>query len=178
MGVLGDIAIADLDDGLDSLAGYRSALHGRRPDLVASRSQADEAEELALALEEWHEDGVAWSDMAVVGRTRWIVQRVARELNRHGVQTAELTAADASPCAVRVGTMHAMKGLEFRCVAVVGAGRDALPLRQAVTPPTEDPVRHALDVQQERCLLFVACTRARERLRLSWSGPPSLLVPA
>ena len=25
MGVLGDIAIADLDDGLDSLAGYRSA---------------------------------------------------------------------------------------------------------------------------------------------------------
>ena len=74
--------------------------------------------------------------------------------------------------------MHGMKGLEFRCVAVVGVGKRTLPLHPAVTPVTEDPVRHALDLQQERCLLFVACTRARERLRVSWSGDRSPLVPA
>ena len=62
-------------------------------------------------------------------------------------------------------------------MAVIGAGRDALPLPAAVAPVSEDPVRHALDVQQERCLLFVACTRARERLRVSWSGTRSELVP-
>ena len=118
------------------------------------------------------------SDMAVVARTRWIAQRTARELNQHGVRTADLTARDGAEDAVRVGTMHAMKGLEFRCVAVAGAGRAAVPLTQAVTPASEDPVRHALDLQQERCLLFVACTRARERLRVSWSGPRSALVPA
>ena len=70
MGVLGDIAVADLDDGLDSLTGYRSALHGERPDLAPAASPAQEAEELALALLQWHEDGVAWGDIAVVGRTR------------------------------------------------------------------------------------------------------------
>jgi superfamily I DNA/RNA helicase len=178
MGVLGDIAIADLDDGLDSLAGYRSTLHGAEPELVGASSQAQEAEDLALALEQWHDDGVSWSDMVVVARTRWIAQRTARELNRHGVRTTDLTWRAAPAHAVRVGTMHAMKGLEFRCVAVVGAGSAAVPLPQAVTPPSEDPVRHALDVQQERCLLFVACTRARERLRVSWSGARSALVPA
>jgi superfamily I DNA/RNA helicase len=123
----------------------------------------------------WHEDGVAWSEMAVVARTKAVARRVARELQTHGVETAEL--GDAGGDAVRLGTMHGMKGLEFRCVAVVGAGRDHLPLRQAVTPAAEDPVRHALDVQQERCLLFVACTRARERLRVSWTGTPSELLP-
>jgi superfamily I DNA/RNA helicase len=73
--------------------------------------------------------------------------------------------------------MHGMKGLEFRCVAVVGASRDHLPLPQAITPESEDAVRHGLDVQQERCLLFVACTRARERLRVSWAGEPSEFIP-
>jgi superfamily I DNA/RNA helicase len=181
MGVLGDIAIADLDDGLDSLAGYRSALHGEEPEVAAASSQteeAEEAEELALALEQWHEDGVAWNDMAVVARTRSIAQRTARELDRLGVRTAELTAGDADDDAVRVATMHGMKGLEFRCVAIVGADQGAIPLNKAVTPQSEDPVRHALDLQQERCLLFVACTRARERLRVSWSGTRSPLVPA
>jgi len=178
MGVLDDIAIADLDDGLDSLAGYRSALHGEHPDLKPAGTVAEEAEHLALALLQWHEDGVAWSDMAVVARTKWIAQRIAKELGRHDVSTAELAESNPAPDAVRIGTMHGMKGLEFRCVAIVGAGKDSLPLPQAITPHSEDPVRHALDVQQERCLLFVACTRARERLRVSWSGARSELLPA
>ena len=42
MGVLGDTAIADLDDGLDSLSGYRSALHGEHPDLAPAATPAQE----------------------------------------------------------------------------------------------------------------------------------------
>lgn len=177
MGVLGDIAIADLDDGLDSLSGYRSALHGEKPDVVAADTPVDEAVGLALALQAWHEDGVAWGDIAVVSRTRAQARRVAQELDDHGVRTAQLQDANAGAGSVRIATMHGMKGLEFRCVAIVGAAHNQLPLPQAVTPTAEDPVRHALDVQQERCLLFVACTRARERLRVSWSGTASGLLP-
>lgn len=178
MGVLGDTAVADLDDGLDSLAGYRSALHGEPPEIAPAASAVAEAEDLALAVQQWHEDGVELGDIAVVARTTRVARQLAGELGAHGIRTAELHEHDPQADAVRVGTMHGMKGLEFRCVAVVGAGRDTLPLPQAVTPATEDPVRHALDVQQERCLLFVACTRARERLRISWSGAASELVPA
>lgn len=178
LGVLGDIAIADLDDGLDSLAGYHSALHGEHPELPPAADQAGEAAALAHALRSWHDAGVAWPEMAIVGRTNRITRTIAKALDDHGVRSVELNAADPPDDAVRIGAMHGMKGMEFRCVAVVGAGRAHLPLPQAVAPPAEDPVRHALDVQQERCLLFVACTRARERLRVSWSGPASELVPA
>lgn len=177
LGVLGDAAVADLDDGLDSLSGYRSALHGEEPELAASASAAGEAEDLAFAVEQWHEDGVARGDVAVVCRTHRLADRLADQLGRHGVRTADMHDADAGPDAVRVGTMHGMKGLEFRCVAVASVGESQLPLPQAVTDPAEDPVRHALDLQQERCLLFVACTRARERLRVSWHGTPSPLLP-
>jgi superfamily I DNA/RNA helicase len=169
LGVMEDVAVADLSDGLDSLDGYRSALHGETPTVVGAASPTAEAEDLALALEEWHSDGVDWADMAVVARTNKLVESLTRALGRHGVPTGE--------DGVRVATMHGMKGLEFRCVAIAAVGADRLPSPGAVTPAADDPVRHMLDVQQERCLLFVAATRARERLRISWSGDPSPLIP-
>jgi superfamily I DNA/RNA helicase len=176
MGILGDIAIADLDEGLDSLNGYRSALHGAPPELAPARNAAQEAEELAMAIEEWREEDVDAGDIVVVARTVGVLRSLAKELGVHGIRSAELRETEPPSDAVRLSTMHGMKGLEFRCVAIVGVGKRNFPLAHAVTPMAEDPVRHALDVQQERCLLFVACTRARERLRVSWSGAASELV--
>lgn len=178
LAVMADVAVADLDDGLDSLTGYRSSLHGAEPEVVGSATPDAEAEDLALALEQWRLDGVSPGDVAVVCRTRRQAEQLGRRLEQHGVRTVEMHDAEAPADAVRVGTMHGMKGLEFRCVAVADAGAQHLPLPVAVTDPSEDPIRHALDVQQERCLLFVACTRARERLRVSWSGTRSTLLPA
>ena len=175
LGVMEDVAVADLSDGLDSLDGYRSALRGEAPEVAGHASQDAEIEELALAAGQWHEDGVAWADMAVVARTNKLVDTVTSALAGHGVPTTALTSGDSD--AVRVGTMHGMKGLEFRCVAIAALGSSRFPSPAAVTPAADDPVRHMLDVQQERCLLFVAATRARERLRVSWSGDPSPLIP-
>ncbi|MFC4607136.1 hypothetical protein ACFO9E_04775 [Streptomyces maoxianensis] len=31
-------------------------------------------------------------------------------------------------------------------------------------------------MMSERCLLFIACTRARDILHVSWSGQPSLFL--
>ncbi|MFZ5861735.1 MAG: ATP-dependent helicase [Nitrospirota bacterium] len=60
---------------------------------------------------------------------------------------------------VRLMTIHAAKGLEFRIVFVVGLEDGVLP--------------HARDrdnLEEERRLFYVAATRARERLFLSWSA--------
>jgi superfamily I DNA/RNA helicase len=80
------------------------------------------------------------------------------------------------PDAVQVGTMHGMKGMEFQCVAVAGVHAGAIPARAAVTPLAEDPTAYEQDIQRERCLLFVACTRARDALSVSYSGSPSAFL--
>ena len=82
-----------------------------------------------------------------------------------------------SPQAVRVGVMHAIKGLEFQAVAVIGVEQGLVPEPAAVTPEGEDPVAHAQDLQRERCVLFVACTRARDHLYVSGTGEPSIFLP-
>jgi superfamily I DNA/RNA helicase len=78
---------------------------------------------------------------------------------------------------VRLATMHAMKGLEFRCVAVLGVTAGAMPFGREVTPVSVDTLQHDSDLLRERCLLFVACTRSREALAVSWSGIVSSFVP-
>jgi len=72
--------------------------------------------------------------------------------------------------------MHAMKGLEFQAVAVIGVEQGLVPDPAAVTPQSEDAVAHAQDLQRERCVLFVACTRARDHLYISAAGEPSMFL--
>jgi DNA helicase-2/ATP-dependent DNA helicase PcrA len=62
---------------------------------------------------------------------------------------------------VTLASMHAAKGLEWDVVYVVGLVDGVLPISQALARPEA--------VEEERRLLYVAVTRAREQLTLSWS---------
>ncbi len=55
-------------------------------------------------------------------------------------------------------TLHASKGLEFNCVFVAGLENGIIPLYRAETPE---------EIEEERRLLYVGMTRAKERLFLS-----------
>ena len=62
---------------------------------------------------------------------------------------------------VTLASMHAAKGLEWDAVFVVGLVDGVLPISQSLSRPDA--------VEEERRLLYVAVTRAREQLTLSWS---------
>ena len=76
---------------------------------------------------------------------------------------AETDALDPRAEAITLLTLHGAKGLEFDVVFLAGCERGLLPLRLAgpLAPLTAD------DIAEERRLLFVGMTRARERLLLS-----------
>ena len=69
-----------------------------------------------------------------------------------------------------------MKGMEFRAVAIIDAGANQIPLQAAITQASVDELQHRHDLQRERCLVYVACTRARDTLRLTWAGPPCQFI--
>jgi superfamily I DNA/RNA helicase len=73
--------------------------------------------------------------------------------------------------------MHSMKGLEFQCVAVVDVRDKVVPHERAIVSNDVDKAAHLESVQRERCVLYVACTRARDRLYVSHSGTPSPFLP-
>lgn len=62
--------------------------------------------------------------------------------------------------AVTLATIHSAKGLEWESVYLVGLSEGLLPISYATTPA---------QIAEERRLLYVGITRAKRRLRLSWS---------
>jgi superfamily I DNA/RNA helicase len=170
--VLGKTTITGLDDEADTLTGYRSPLHGRRPEVHAAVSRDAELAALTERVRGWIDDGIEPHAIGVAARSGSLGKQAGAVLAAAGIATVSL-AAKSRKDAVRVGTMHGMKGLEFQAVAVFGVADGVVPAPSAVTPIADDPVAHAQDLQRERCLLFVACTRARDHLYVSYSGTPS-----
>lgn len=176
--LLGVEPVAGLDDAQDSLTGYRSSLHGRRPVVQALPDRDTELDALVEQVRSWLDADVEPHAIGIATRFVSGVGRIEQALAAAGIGTASLAASGSAQDCVRVGTMHRMKGLEFRCVAVTGADAETLPAAVALTDGDEDPTAHAHDLQRERCLFFVACTRARDALYVSYTGAPSPFLPS
>jgi superfamily I DNA/RNA helicase len=166
-------SIDDMDGGSETVAGYRCETHGTLPQLKAFSGRTDEQRALVEQVRAWMDAGVEPSEIGVTARSNAAVDALTLELKRSDIDAYSLAESQAGSSGVAVGTMHRMKGLEFRCMAVVGVTTSQVPPASAITPAEEDRATHLQDLQRERCLLFVACTRAREQLYVSWHGAPS-----
>jgi DNA helicase-2/ATP-dependent DNA helicase PcrA len=82
--------------------------------------------------------------------------RAMDELSLFGAEDAFDPRGDA----VALMTLHMAKGLEFRVVFVAGVEEGLLPFRIG---------RQEADVEEERRLLYVGMTRAKEELFLTWA---------
>ncbi|TDU83153.1 UvrD-like helicase family protein [Kribbella voronezhensis] len=165
--------IDDMDGGSETIAGYRCETHGTLPQLKSFAGRTDEYRALSEQVRTWIDAGVEPGEIGVTARSNSAVDTLILELRRSDIDAYALADSQARSSGVAVGTMHRMKGLEFRCMAVVGVTTNQVPPPSAITPVEEDRATHLQDLQRERCLLFVACTRAREQLYVSWHGTPS-----
>lgn len=170
--LLGTAPIMGLDGEADTLAGYRSPMHGRRPQVRAARDREDEFKILTERLRGWIAEGIEPHAIGVAARSSYLARQAREALENARIKAVSLTTKGRKD-AVRAGTMHRMKGLEFQAVAVIGVEEGTVPAPAAVTPADADPLAHQQDLQRERCVLFVACTRARDHLHVSHTGRPS-----
>ena len=173
LGLMHGQAVADMEGEPDSLAECRSEMHGAPPVMKGLATWSAELAHLKETVGAWIDAGVLPSEIGVTARANRTVDQAVLALEEAGIPAKALSRGTAEGAGVSVGTMHRMKGLEFRCLAVVGAGRDQLPAPRSVTPESEDTGANARDLLRERSLLFVACTRAREQLSVSWHQEPS-----
>lgn len=147
------------DDGVPLLRPVSCGRDGDAPLIVRLPTLQEETRHIAALLLDAHQEGHAWSDMAVLCRRHDVMDVCAEALRfrevPHQVRHRSGGGFDAGADAVKVMTMHASKGLEFPVVALPGAG--------LMPEDGEDP-------REEAKVFYVAATRATQRLIVTVSG--------
>jgi len=162
----------DLDGGTAARGRARSLLSGPEPTLAGFADRGDELTAAVDWLAAQLAAGLAPADLAAFARSNRRVEQLAAALRERDLVAAPLDDGDLAPGAIAVGTMHRAKGLEFKAVVVLSAGADSLPARGALNAAADPADREAV-LARERQLLYVAMTRARDLLRVTWAGAPS-----
>jgi superfamily I DNA/RNA helicase len=98
----------------------------------------------------------------VVARTRAPVRAYEKALDEAGIaaEAIETDGESLDRTKVRLGTMHRVKGLEFRAVVIAGVLRGSVPQKLPADKFADEVARDAF-LQGQRHLLYVAATRAR-----------------
>ncbi|MGW4035388.1 UvrD-helicase domain-containing protein [Streptomyces sp. NPDC004778] len=170
--VLGGADYDDLDGDTDTLAGYRSVLHGTEPSLHGAPSWDKEMDLVVEQLRAWHD--VPRESTAICVPTNEMVTQLADRLARAGITPSEITQdGPRGDQGVHIGTMYRFKGLEYRCLIIAGASEGLVPRASVDAWEQTDPSRHQRELHRARSLLFVAATRARDALAITWHGEPS-----
>jgi DNA helicase-2/ATP-dependent DNA helicase PcrA len=103
---------------------------------------------------------VAAADVAPDAETGEIVSPLAAFLTHAALEAGD-NQAQAGQDAVQMMTVHSAKGLEFDCVFITGLEEGLF--------PHENSLSDVDGLEEERRLMYVAITRARKRLYLSFS---------
>jgi hypothetical protein len=165
--------LRDVDGLQEERSGTVSVFNGPVP-LISHHSTA-EAEIAAVStfISEAIAGGIAPSAIGGFVRSREQLDRVRAAVKKAGLSVFELSGeGEAQTGRISVGTMHLAKGLEFKAVAVMACDDDVLPLQSRIES-VADEVELDDVYETERQLLYVACTRARDRLMISCVSPGS-----
>jgi UvrD-like helicase C-terminal domain/AAA domain len=151
--------IADQDGIEESRRGTVSVFDGPDPDVRLFDSEAEEATAVTAWLKARIDEGTKANELAILVRGE-------RQLAR------ARSAAKAAGANIPVTTMHEAKGLEYCAVAVMALDEDVLPDPERLADIGDMADLEAVQ-DTERHLLYVAATRARDRLMLSGLKPGS-----
>jgi AAA domain/UvrD-like helicase C-terminal domain len=167
--ILQGVDVDDLDGQRDDSRGYRSLLTGPEPEVQFFATRNDEREFLAALLKDLTQQRKA-EDICLVARTNSLIRdEYATILKNQSVPHQLLDKGkEKEGGGIRLATMHRVKGLEFPVMILAGINSKTMPMR--VSSLEDDAAALAEHEERERALLFVAATRARDRLIVTGWG--------
>jgi len=173
-GLLNGISFDDLDEQYDEGKTCQSLTHGDLPQFEAFNSATEEYDFIIAQLKQMQSNGIDLKNICIIARTNRLLNDYITQLKKAGIETYEIKRNkldDRSFNGVRIATMHRVKGLEFQHVFVVAVNKRIVPLASAIR--NTDPVSKAESLTAERCLLYVALTRAQKSAFITSYGAPS-----
>ena len=171
LAVLQNISFDDLDDATDVGDRCQSLTHGNMPQVQEFQTSEGELEFIVNEIKNLTMNGVALADICVVTRTNRLLDIYEQLIIDNGIKCRKISrkqADDRVLDGVRLATMHRVKGLEFQYVFVVAVNDKIVPLQSAIQ--VSDSIAKEESITSEKCLLYVAMTRAQKAVYITGYG--------
>lgn len=168
--ILEGVPVDDLDGGQDTLKGYISLRNGISPHVKHFNSFDEEVSYLVNTFSDMVTSDVSAESICLVARTRRFLDRYMDAFDATGLEYVYLdkNTPEDSGVGIRMATMHRVKGLEFPHMALAAINDGVIPFVYAGGEALDEE-----DILQERCLLHVAASRARDTLMITSYGQAS-----
>jgi hypothetical protein len=165
--------VRDVDGREEERRGTISVFEGPQPDVTLCTDEGEEGAAVAGFIRSALLAGIAPEEIGVFVRSRRELPRARAAVEEADQQVVELSERQVELGGrVAIGTMHLAKGLEFKAVAVMACDDEVLPSAERIDAVVEESDLDEV-YETERHLLYVACTRARDRLMVSGVRPTS-----
>jgi len=168
-----DPEITDADGNREDRRGTVSVFNGKPPIVKRANSQVEEIKTVSDWLKSHTKGSVENHEIGVFVRSHRELDRARVAATNAGLEYLVLDEV-VHPIEGKVclGTMHTVKGLEFRAVAVMGCDYNVIPSPERIEDVADES--DLVEVMNtERHLLYVACTRARDFLLITGVDPAS-----
>jgi hypothetical protein len=154
--------------------GYRSLRRGPTPEVIAASTRDELDTRIATVVGEWTDSGVEPASIAILARSNDGARRAKEQLHAHGIEANHIRAATAGGDRAVTMTMHTAKGVEFSRVILYDVSNGVMPVQRQLDASADEEREDVL--LRERSLLYVAASRARDVLVVTWRGAPSKLL--
>ncbi len=165
--------ITDVDGNSEERVGTISAYDGPEPQVKVLADFESEQKAVADWLSSCVNSGIEPHEIGLFVRTSDQFERAIAAIDQSKLTGKVVDQIQPSPKgSIAVMSMHLAKGLEYRAVAVMACDDEILPLQERIASASDDSDLEEI-YNTERHLLYVACTRARDRLLVTGVKPAS-----
>jgi mRNA-degrading endonuclease RelE of RelBE toxin-antitoxin system len=165
--------VTDVDGNTEERKATASLFNGPPPTIQTLDSIEQESRTVSDWLEGRTNEGILPHEIAIFVRSSAELKRATAAAEGANIPFKVLDEnVETLHGKMSISTMHLAKGLEFRVVVVMACDDEIIPLQERI-----EMVADASDLEEvyntERNLLYVACTRARDRLMITSVAPAS-----
>lgn len=161
--IIENISVENMDKEADSLKNASSIEEGVPPKVCFKNSIAEKSSLVRETLNTWIKSGVRLKDCAILVREERSAFAIQNDLLKYHLAAEVITRerGDLDTNTIKVMTMHRAKGLQFINVIV-----DVIKWPH-VDKEAEDEVAKEENLQQEKCLLYMAIMRAMNNVLIT-----------
>ena len=174
--VISDCQYDNYDGEEEQKAGYISLYHGIKPTYTVFKTKEEEVKTVLESITQLFEQKCQYSDIAICARKKDGLKEFRNELHKLKIPYDD-HGSDRSTVdnAINLLTFHKIKGLEFKHIFIVDTNDRTVPTKPF---DFDDYAKEEQDsyLRNEKSMVYVAVTRARENVTITGVGRKSGLL--